>query len=41
MFVAYAAAGAPMFWGDLRRTQAWRETNAHLERAERANGVHG
>jgi len=40
MFVAYAAAGTPMFWGDLRRTQSWRETNAHLERAERANGVH-
>lgn len=39
MFVAYAAAGTPMFWGDLRRTQSWRETNAHLERAERANGV--
>lgn len=39
MFVAYSAAGAPMFLGDLRRTQAWRETNAHLERAERANGA--
>jgi drug/metabolite transporter (DMT)-like permease len=39
LFVAYAAAGAPMLWGDLRRTQAWRETNAHLERAERANGA--
>jgi hypothetical protein len=40
MFVAFGAAGAPMFFGDLRRSQGWRETNQHLERAERANGRH-
>lgn len=40
MFISFACAGAPMFYGDLRRTQSWRETNAHLERAERANGAH-
>lgn len=40
MFLAFGAAGAPMFIGDLRRSQAWRETNQYLERAERANGRH-
>ena len=38
MSMSFGAAGAPMFFGDLRRTQAWRETNQYLERAERANG---
>ncbi len=39
MVTAFVAAGIPMFVGELRRTQAWRETNEHLARAERANGT--
>ena len=35
---AYLAAGLPMFLGDMRRTQAWRQTNEYLDRAERTNG---
>lgn len=35
---AYLAAGLPMFVGDMRRTQAWRQTNEYLDRAERTNG---
>lgn len=36
-FAAFVAAGLPMAMGDARRTQAWREINQYLERAERAN----
>ena len=32
MLAAFTAAGIPMFVGELRRTQAWRETNEHLAR---------
>lgn len=35
---AYLAAGLPMFLGDMRRTQIWRQTNEYLDRAERTNG---
>lgn len=38
LLAAFIAAGVPMFWGDLRRSQSWRETNAYLERAELTNG---
>ena len=38
IIAAFIAAGLPMFWGDMHRTQAWRETNEYLERAERVNG---
>lgn len=38
ILTAFTAAGIPMFWGDMRRNQAWRQTNEYLDRAERMNG---
>lgn len=38
MLAAFAASGAPMVLGDMRRSQDWRRTNEELDKASYWNG---